>query len=350
MHFALDEDQEALQEAARDFLAELPGPLSMTEQGQAYDADAWARLVEEQGFPAIAVPEEAGGWGYGLFELAIVFEEAGRAMTPSPLFGTVALGVVPIVTCGTPAQQGSLLEPLLTGGTATAALDVDVRVTRFGGAWTLSGTARRVVDGHSADLVLVPTEAGVLAVDGDAIAQRVRRDVLDTSRPLADLVFDEVIVPDERVLTAAPWSEALRRARVLLAAESVGTADAALQTAVDYAKVREQYGQAIGRFQAVQHLLADVCLAVEEARAATWLAAATVDTDSTGLDALTAAALAGDALFQAAGQSIQVHGGVGFTWECVAHMHFKRARASRALLGEPADHRRAAADAVLGGA
>jgi alkylation response protein AidB-like acyl-CoA dehydrogenase len=346
MHFALSDEQTALREVAAAFLAELPGPLSMTEQGQDYDPAVWDRIVEEQGWPAIPVPEDVGGWGFGLLDLAVVFEEVGRAMTPCPLFATSALAIPAVAQLGGPEQQARLLEPLLTGGTGTLALSASVTAERDGD-WHHRGTARRVVDGHSAQTLVVPTSGGVFVLDSGWTATRVAS--LDTARPLSDLAIDAV-VPDDRRLVGTDLTPAHQRAAVLAAAESVGAAEACLDTAVDYARVREQFGQAIGRFQAIQHLLADVMVAVETARAATWYAATALDQerDDAALAVATAKALASDALFQAAGQSIQVHGGVGFTWEHTAHMYFKRARAMRDLLGSPTAHRDAVADAILG--
>lgn len=347
MHFALSEEQEQLQEAARGFLAELPGSLSMTEQADAYDAGAWERIVEEQGWPAILVPEEAGGWGFGMMEMAVVFEEAGRTLTPCPLFSTVAFGVNALLVNGDADQQEAWLGELAAGTTATLALDGDVTATEAGGSWTLNGTKVRVVDGDSADVIIVATAEGLFLVRGENV-QRTKVEALDTSRPLATLVFEGVTA--EAKLAGNDLDTVLRRAAVLLAAESVGASEACLNDAVEYAKVRKQYGKAIGSFQSIQHLLADVVLEVESARAATWYAAIAIDNgaDDEVLAAHTAKARASEALFTAAGQCIQVAGGIGFTWEHIAHMYFKRARSSFALLGEPREHREAVAAAVLG--
>ena len=347
MHFALSEEQLALQEAARSFLADLPGPLTMTEQADAYDAAAWTSLVEDQGWPAILVPEEAGGWGFGLIEMAVVFEEVGRALTPCPLFGTVALAVTAVLVNGNAEQQEAWLGELASGATGTLILD-GITATEGPDGVTLSGTAEGVTDGHTADILVVHTPQGMYVVRQDAVSSW-RVPVLDTTRPLARVTFDAV--PAEDTLAGHDLDGVLQRASVLLAAESVGAADACLAEAVDYACVRKQFGQVIGRFQAIQHKLADMCVDIESARAATWYAALAVhaDQDDAALAAHTAKALASDALMHAAGQSIQAHGGIGFTWEHTAHVYFKRARAAMQQLGHPRAHRAAVAAALMGG-
>lgn len=350
MHFALSEEQQALQEAARAFLAELPGPLSMTESTDAYDAAAWQRVVDEQGWTAIVLPEDVGGWGFGLLEFAVVMEEVGRALTPLPLFATTALAGLAIARCGAAEAHARWLPALLEGQTGTLAHGGAVTARPDGSRWRLSGRVPHVIDGHTAHVVVVQADAGLFVVPGEGLSAT-RQAALDPSRPLATLTFDDVVVDEADRLSADALPAVLHAARILLAAENVGIAENCLQTAVAYAKVREQFGRPIGSFQALQHKLADVCVAVESARAATWYAAFATDQDAPDarLAGLTAAALAGDAAFRAAGDSIQVHGGIGFSWEHPAHVAFKRARANRALLGEPRDHRAAVADALLGG-
>lgn len=350
MKFALSDEQISLRDAARAFLAELPGPHAMTEQDGAYSDDAWSRIVGEQGWTSILIPADHGGWGFGRMEMAVVLEEAGRKLTPSPLFSTVALGVTAIDTLGDDAQKAEHLGAIAGGATATLAHEGAVTARRDGDGWLLSGESVRVIDGDTAQLVVVWTDAGAFVVQGDAIT-RARVPGLDTTRPLATLRFDDLRVSDAARLPGADLDAVRRVAGLLLAAEQVGGAEAVLDVTVDYTKVRKQFGKPIGSFQAIQHACADMLVLVESARSALWYAAWAVDAGApdAALAVHTAKALASDAYFRCAGSAIQLHGGIGFTWEHVCHLHFKRARAGMALLGEPSVHRAAVASAMLDG-
>ena len=353
MRFALTEEQLTLRDAARAFLTEIRGstPISeeMSEQHDEYDSATWERIVEEQGWPAILVPEDAGGWGFGLVEMAVVFEEVGRSLTPSPLFATVWASVL-VTEMADDAQRDALLEGLASGQTATVAATHHITATQAGEGWELNGTAPHVIDGHSAELVLIPTEHGVFVVPQDAFASE-RVASLDTTRPVAKLTLNGVSLTESSRLTDGNPARGMARAAVLLAAEQVGAAEACLDESVDYAKVRQQFGKAIGSFQAIQHKCADMLLQIESARSAVWYAAWAIDSEHADatLAAHTAKATASDALFQCAGQTIQIHGGIGFTWEHMAHLYFKRARASMDLLGHPRAHRREVAATLLDG-
>jgi alkylation response protein AidB-like acyl-CoA dehydrogenase len=349
MRFLPSEEQAALRDAARAFLAGQPGPHTLAEQGAAYDPAVWAAIVEQQGWQAIQVPEAAGGWGFGLVEAALVFEEAGRALTPSPLFGTCALATSALLLLGDAAQQAAHLGAIAAGGTATAALDAGLRATEVEGGWRLEGAAERVVDGDSADLLVLGADAGVFVVPR-ALCAVERVPSLDPTRPLARVTV-AVELPAEARLAGRDVEAASLRAAVLLAAEQVGGAEAMLDLTVEHAKARVQYGRPIGSFQAVQHTCADMLVAVESARSATWYAAAAWDAGlpDAALAARTAKAMASDACFRVAGAAIQVHGGIGFSWEHVAHLHFKRARAGLVLLGAPAAHRARVAAALVAG-
>jgi alkylation response protein AidB-like acyl-CoA dehydrogenase len=350
MKFALSDEQISLRDAARAFLAELPGPHAMTEQDGAYNADAWSRIVGEQGWTSILIPADHGGWGFGRMEMAVVLEEAGRKLTPSPLFSTVALGVTAIDTLGSDAQKAEHLGAIAGGATATLAHEGAVTARRDGDGWLLHGESVRVIDGDTADIVVVWTDAGAFVVAGDAV-HRARVPGLDTTRPLATLRFDGLRVSDDARLPGADLDRVLLSAGLLLAAEQVGGAEAVLDVTVDYSKVRKQFGKPIGSFQAIQHACADMLVLVESARSALWYAAWAMDAGAPDaeLAVRTAKALASDAYFRNAGSAIQLHGGIGFTWEHVCHLHFKRARAGMALLGEPSVHRAAVAAAMLDG-
>jgi alkylation response protein AidB-like acyl-CoA dehydrogenase len=350
MRFALTDEQLALQEAARAFLRELPGPASMAEHGDRYDLAAWSRLVEEQGWTAINVPTEAGGWGFGLVELAVVFEELGRAQSPCPLFGSAALATSALRVNGDAEQQARWLAPIAAGALATAVLDPGVHAEPTADGCVLRGAAARLIDGDQAELFVVHTPQGWWVVPREDLAEPPGRlPSLDTTRPLSALRLDGVRCRDHQRLHGAALGPVLQRAAVLLAAEQVGGADFMLQTAVDYAGVRKQYGKPIGSFQAIQHLCADLLLQVESARSAVRYAAWAVEhgSDDAAQAVRTAKATASEAFFASAGQCIQVHGGIGFTWEHPCHLYFKRARAGLHLLGEPNAHREAVAAWLL---
>ena len=359
MKFALSDEQISLRDAARAFLAELPGPHAMTEQDGAYNADAWSRIVGEQGWTSILIPADHGGWGFGRMEMAVVLEEAGRKLTPSPLFSTVALGVTAIDTLGSDAQKAEQLAAIAGGATATLAHEGAVVARRDGDGWVLGGESVRVIDGDTAEIVVVWTDAGAFVVTGGTLADaqaarsltRARVPGLDTTRPLATLRFDGLRLSDDARLPGEDLNRVLLSAGLLLAAEQVGGAEDVLDVTVDYTKVRKQFGKPIGSFQAIQHACADMLVLVESARSAVWYAAWAMDVGAPDaeLAVRTAKALASDAYFRCAGSAIQLHGGIGFTWEHVCHLHFKRARAGMALLGEPSVHRAAVAAAMLDG-
>ena len=326
MNFQLDEEQAVLQEVARDFLQEAP---------------SWERIVEEAGWPAIVIPEAFGGWGFGHVELAVVFEELGRSLVRCPMLGTAA-ATEAVLVGGSPAQKASLLSSLAEGRPGAIALNTDV----VAGPSGLCGRAERVVDGLSAGLVVVETRSGALWVTDAFEAEAITG--LDGSRELACLSFDGAAAEP---LPGADRAQILDRIRALVSAEAVGGAEACLDMAVSYAKVRQQFGKPIGSFQAIQHKCADMLLWVESARSAAWFAAWAIDRapEELALASRTAKAYASDAYFHCAAENIQIHGGIGFTWEHDAHRYFKRARACQTLFGEPRVHREAVAEMLLGG-
>ena len=365
MHFGLSDEQQQLRDIARPFLAEVPSLRQRLERpdGHVYDARTWQRMVEEHGWPAMSLPEAVEGWGFGMVELAVVLEELGRTLTPCPLFATV--GLAQQALRGLEGAEG-LLGELAAGRTATLALwevgagagqgqgeDTPAAVLSAAsdGSLRLNGSARRVLDGDSASLILVETEEGLVALDRDRPGLRLEAvHGLDPSRPLATAHFDDIEVHPSRHFPDFDLGSFHARARTLLAAEQTGIAQGCLDLTVDYAKVRVQYGKPIGAFQAVQHQLADMLVAVESARSAAWYAAAALDEDLPDADAasLTALATATEAATLCAGQAIQLHGGIGFTWEHDAHVYFKRAASNRHLLGSPASLRAIVAEALLG--
>ncbi len=360
MRFSYSEDQDALRRDARKFL-EAHAPMvrvrAAAETG-GFDAELWRRAGTELGWPALAIPERHGGAGLGAVELAALFEETGRALAPIPLLSTVCLGATAIAEAGSEEQQRAYL-PRIAAGRAIVTLALAEADGRWDGAavrtraeatadgFRLDGCKSMVLDGHLADLVVVAARAGaaldlfVVSADAPGLSRRLLPG-LDHTRRYAELTLAGV--PAERLGAAGAGARTLARtldrAAIALAAEQVGAAERCLELAVEYAKTRHQFGRAIGSFQAVKHRLADVFVAVESARSAAYYAAFAASVDDPELPVLAALckATCSEACFRAAADSIQVHGGIGFTSEHDAHLYFKRARASQALFGAPAEH------------
>jgi alkylation response protein AidB-like acyl-CoA dehydrogenase len=334
--------------------------LMATEDG--FDRALWRRMATELGLQALAVPEEYGGAGFGYVEAGLVFEEMGRALLCAPHFATVALAAEALLCSADTAACRDLL-PGIAGGETVATLAIGpgtagriltTRAQRAADGWELTGVEDHVPDGSTVDLVLVVAggEAGesLFAVAaGAAGLTRVPVATLDQTRKQARLAFaaTPARLVGEPGSGRAVLERTLAAAAVLLAAEQVGGAAKALELAVDYAGLREQYGRPIGSFQGVKHLCADLAADLESARSALydalWSLDAGADADS-GFDDVAVSAAAArvfctEAYTRVAGGCIQVHGGIGFTWEHPAHLYFKRAKSSEVLLGTPAHHR-----------
>jgi alkylation response protein AidB-like acyl-CoA dehydrogenase len=368
MHFAFTEEQEELRRGARRFLAAASSPARVRaamQTAEGYEADVWRRVAGELGWPALIVPEEYGGCGATYVELVAVMEEMGRALVCSPFFASVCLGANAILAAGSDAQKRALL-PAIASGERTATLAVSepgrddgaiATIARPDGAsFVLTGEKRFVVDGHTAGLLVVaarlPGTAGdrgvaLFAVPADATGiERRLLATMDMTRKQAAITLRDVRVPASALLGdagagGAALQKTLDLARVALAAEQVGGAQRCLEMAVDYAKVRMQFGRPIGSFQAIKHKCADMMVAVEAARSASYYAGWVAAHEPSELRAAAAMAKAtcSDAFFQCAAENIQVHGGIGCTWEHDAHLYFKRAKSSESLLGDPAYHR-----------
>jgi len=362
MNFLITDDQLELRATVRDFLAAKSAEpevrrLMGTEAG--YDPAVWAQLSDQLGLPGMAVPEEYGGAGFGYLELGIVFEEMGRALLCAPYLSSVALATEALLRCPDEAARKDLLPGLAAGRTiGTLALlehpgrwdqaAVQLRASRSGAAWLLDGRKCHVPDGHTADLIMVgartPAGVGLFAVDrGAAGLTAAPVPTLDQTRKQAHLEFASTparLIGDE----TDGWpvlSQVLCTAAILLAAEQVGGAARAVEMAVNYAGLRVQFGRPVGAFQAVKHLCADMLTELEAARSAAqyglWaLAAGRPDLP---LAASLAKVYCSQAYTRIAGDTIQVHGGIGFTWEHPAQLYFKRAKASESLFGTPGYHR-----------
>jgi alkylation response protein AidB-like acyl-CoA dehydrogenase len=311
------------------------------------------------GLQGLIVPEEFGGSGFSYVELIVVLEEMGRALLCAPYFSTVALAANALIHSGDDAAKAAHLPGIASGETiATLAFTEDngrwdeagitATATKQGDAWVLDGHKMYVLDGHVANLILVAarTAAGVslFAVDGDASGlTRTALSTMDQTRKQARLELAST--PATLVGTdGAGWSvleRVLDLAAVALAAEQVGGAQKCLEMAVEYAKVRVQFGRPIGSFQAIKHKCADMLLEVESAKSAAYYAgwcAAELNDELPSVASL-AKAYCSEAYFHASAENIQIHGGIGFTWEHPAHLYFKRAKSSELLFGDPTYHR-----------
>jgi alkylation response protein AidB-like acyl-CoA dehydrogenase len=370
MDFRITDEQTMLRDTVRSFVAD-KAPLASVREWMVsetgHDPDLWAAIAE-LGLASMHIPEEYGGAGFSFRELGVVLEEFGRGLTPSPLFASIVLGATAVLLAGSDEQKKAMLPEVAAGETTlTVAVlesggtwDVDsmeTRVAERGGELVISGRKAHVVDGHAADHVVVAAKDDSAAlrfvvVPGDAPGLT-RRPVstMDQTRRLAELGLDEVTVPAAAELGAVEAGMLDRLgdiAAVGLAYEQLGGAEAAMEMAVAYAKTRHQFGRPIGSFQAVKHMCADMLVAVESARSAVHAAGWAVDNDEEELAILAplARTVCSQAYFDVAADNIQVHGGIGFTWEHDAHLYFKRAKSSQLLLGTPGAWRARLADRI----
>jgi len=378
MSLAGRSEHDELRRVVRDFLSEKSpsgAVRRLTDAGERRDDDVWALLAGQLGLTGIAIPERHGGAGYGPVELGIVLEEMGGALLVAPYFATVALAGQALAASGDEDAMARWL-PGIADGSLTATLAVgeesgswslaEVAATArpagvgsgsgsvdFGSAgsdWAVTGDKLFVIDGDTADLLLVvahaPDGPGMFAVERGAPGlESARLDTLDQTRALAAVTLRET--PAVRIgagpgRDAAEWLPATRDlALAALAAEQLGGAARCLDMAVGYACVREQFGRPIGSFQAIKHKCANMLLDVECGRSAVQHASEALAGRQP--DAPLAAALAylhcSQAFTRAAKECIQVHGGIGYTWEHDAHLYLRRAKSSQLLFGPPARHR-----------
>jgi alkylation response protein AidB-like acyl-CoA dehydrogenase len=367
VNFAFSEEQEQLREAVRRFL-EAKSPESevrrLMETTEGFDPAVWQQMANELGLQSIHIPEAYGGQGFTFVELGIVLEEQGRALLCAPYFSTVVLAANAILNAGSDDEKGALLPGIASGETiATLAFtepngkwDADgitMEATQSGDGFTLNGTKMFVLDGHTADLIVVVArtagssgEDGIsfFTVAGDASGlTRTPLATMDQTRKQAKLEFSNVSAA-KLGETGAGWaalSKTLDQAAVGLSNEMVGGAQFVLEESVQYAKDRVQFGRPIGSFQAIKHKCADMLLEVESAKSAAYYSAwaAAEDNDELPVVASLAKAYCSDAYFHSAAENIQIHGGIGFTWEHNAHLYFKRAKSSEILLGDATYHR-----------
>ncbi len=367
MRFGFSDEQEELRRVVRRFLEDKSPPAEvrrLMETPEGYDRAVWEQLAQELGLPAVHIPEEYGGQGFSFAELGIVLEEMGRALLCAPYFASIALAANAILNAATETRKKELLPGIASGETvATLALSepsgrwdaagVGLTATPENGAFRLDGVKMFVLDGHTADLIVVVARApgssgddGVafFTVPGDAVGlERRLLATVDATRKQARLEFSGVRAELLGDLDAGgpALAKTLDQAAVALSSEMVGGAQKVLETSVDYAKERMQFGRPIGSFQAIKHKCADMLVEIELAKSAAYYAAAAAAEGDEELPALAALAkgLASDAYRSAAAENIQIHGGVGFTWDNDAHLYFKRAKSSEVFLGDPTYHR-----------
>ena len=357
MQFGLNESQEILKQNARQFFA---GECPMThvrhlvESKQPYDPALWLKMAG-QGYTGIIFPEKYDGLGLGKVELILLMEEAGRALLPGPFWSTVALAGAVIDAVANDVQKTKYLAPICRGeARSTLALLetgatwdlVDSRLAVSNGM--LTGEKLFVLDADVADFILVATQTGVFLVEAQAPGLSITpMPALDLTRNFHAVQFKDT--PAEKLGDGANLTRALNVATAALVAEMVGGMQRVLDLTVDYAKMRKQFGKAIGTFQAVQHQCADMYLETESSRSAAYYAAWALEHDAP--DAATATSIAkmyaSDACRAVGNRGIQIHGGNGFAWENDIHLYYRRAKASETMLGDATFHRERIARLVI---
>ena len=377
MDFGFNQEQELLRATARKFFeSECTSEFvraRMAEPAGVTDA-FWAKLAE-QGWLGLIYPEAYGGAGLGFVDLTVLMEEVGRAVMPGPFFSTVLLGGLAILEAGSDAQKKEWLGKIAAGeAKATLAFTepnarwdagaVTVTAREAGGRYTLSGTKLFVLDAHLADVLIVVarTREGKRPEEGLSLflVPRGARGLdvkllptMDQTRKLCEVTFADVAVGADALVGAkdgawAPLSRVLDRATVALCAEMCGGAQRVLDMTTEYAKIRVAFGKPIGSYQGVKHKAADMLVEIENAKSLTYYAAWAMDENvpEAPLAASMAKAYVSDAYRRAAGTGIQLHGGIGFTWEHDLHLYFKRAKSSEFTFGDASWHRERVAQLI----
>ncbi len=367
MKFSFSAEQEEFRSNLRRFLTDRAPTkearrLMETEAG--WERDGWRALNAELGLTAVRIPEAYGGHGFGFGEHCIVLEEMGRALLCAPYFATTVLAAGAILNAGTEAQKQALLPGIASGDTVAALASTEdngiwegaattLTATPSGAGYRLTGHKSFVLDGHTADLIVVLARApgtsgetglSFFTVPGNA-AGLTRRALktMDPTRKLARLEFQDVeaALLGEAGAAAAPFRRTMTEAAVCLANEMVGGAERLREDALAYAMMRMQFGRPIASFQSMKHKQADMLLEVELAKSAAYYAAAALDDGDADVAAIAslAKACASDTYMQTAIHAVQIHGGIGFTWDNDTHLWFKRAKSSEVLFGDASHHR-----------
>lgn len=372
MEFDLTETQDLFKRSARELFAQECPPSrvrEMIEKGTPYSDQLWEKLVE-QGWTGLIFSEEVGGLGLGMVEMAVAFEEMGRALAPGAFLSTVAFAGSLIDRCGSAEHRELLLKSICDGRVkATVALleetanwdpdAVKLRATDSGGGLTITGKKLFVGDASVADWILVAARSGA-----DLVLAAVERSdpgltinlmpAVDVTRGLCELVLNDVKVESAAVLARGDVARrslayALDVATLAVAAEMVGGMQKVMETAVEYAKTRKQFGKPIGTFQAVQHHCANMLLMSESAKSAVYYAAwvMSAEPERAPVAVSVAKAYASDAYREVGNLGIQVEGGIGFTWDEDLHFYYKRAKASEIMFGDATYHRERIAQLVI---
>ncbi len=357
MQFGLSESQEFLKDSARKFFAgECPSSemRRLMETDTAYDAGLWAKLTD-QGYTGIIFPEEYGGVGLGKVELMLLMEEAGRALLPGPFFSTVVLAGSVLDAVGSTAHRKKYLVPICRGEARAT-----VAILETGASWNprhvqltaangkLTGEKLFVSDAAVANFILVVARNGVFIVDAKAPGLKISAmSAMDLTRKLYVVEFKDTPAEELGPLTNLP--HAFDVASAALAAELVGGMQRTLDITVEYAKTRKQFGKPIGTFQAVQHQCADMYLETESSRSAVYYAGCALEENAP--DAPVAVSIAkmyaSDAGRTVGNRGIQIHGGMGFTWENDLHLYYRRAKASENAFGDATFHRERIASLII---
>ena len=376
MNFGFNDEQELLRSTARKFFENECGSDTvrrLMETPEGISADLWAKIAE-QGWLGLVFPEVYDGMGLGLVDLVVLMEEMGRAVVPGPYFSTVLLGGLAVLEAGSETQKKEWL-PKIAAGDRRVALawmepsaqlgpaGVTLTAVEKGGRYTLSGTKLFVHDAHTADALVVAarTRAGAGAegvslflLPRDTSGLRVTLlPTMDQTRKLCEVTCSDVTVGADALLGAAgagwaPLARVLDRATVALCAEMCGGAQKVLDMTVEYAKIRQAFGRPIGSYQCVKHRAADMLVDVENSKSITYYAAWALDEGApeAALAVSMAKAYVSDAYRRVAAAGIQLHGGIGFTWEHDLHLYFKRAKGSEFTFGDATHHRERVAQLV----
>lgn len=381
MEFAFTEEQQMIRDTAESFLADVSTSEAIravmaTEAG--YDNELWQRICTELYFQAVTIPEEFGGMGLGFVELVAVMEQMGRFLLCAPYFSTVCMASTALLLAANEEQKAEYFAKILEGGTATLATTsngkwgvdgITASYKKTGDTIELNGSYRYVIDGHTADtLIVAAREVGSTGESGIALfifpsaTQGVNRTwlpTMDQTRKQAQIECKGVLLTSANLLVENA-SELLGKicdlATICLAAEQMGGAQQLLDMTVTYTKERVQFNRPIASFQAVKHKAADMMTKVEAARSGVYYAACiaqeALDNGAMAAELPEAASIVkstcSETYFQNAGDALQLHGGVGFTWEYDVHLYFKRAKASEHFLGNATYHRERLAAQLLG--
>lgn len=390
MEFAFTEEQKMIQDTAESFLAEVSTSEAVrkamaSEEG--YDESLWQSVCTDLYWQAIHIPEEFGGMGLGYVELVAMLEQMGRFLFCSPFYSTVCLATNALLLAGTQEQKEKYFPRICEGMTATLAFSsggneqhsdpwsadaVQATASKEGDCYILNGTVRYVTDGHTADLLIIAArQPGTTGTEGISLftvpadhtgITRTLLPTMDQTRKQADIVLDNVKLPLAALMAeeGAAWTsleKTIALATIAIAAEQMGGAQQILDLTVDYTKERVQFNRTIASFQAIKHKAADMMTRVEVARSAVYYAACVAQealfncqspyAAELGEAASVAKSYCSDTYFANAADGLQMHGGVGFTWEYDVHLYFKRAKASEHFLGNGAYHRERLAQLIL---